>query len=139
MTWADLREMHAAGMEIGSHGVNHCMLATLPRDRMAVEVEESRRVIERELASTAIALSYPVGGSDSYDAETIAVVRSAGYRIACSYIGGAASMDDADMFALPRISVERNMDKAWFQARLAVPGLFIHSPRKRVEWRAEQR
>lgn len=139
MTWENLREMHAAGMEIGSHGVNHCMLAKLPRNRMAIEVEESKRVIERELASNAIALSYPVGGPDSYDAETISAVRSAGYRIACSYIGGVAAVGDADIFSMPRISVERNMDQAWFQARLAVPGLFVHSPRKRVEWRAERR
>ena len=139
MTWENLREMHAAGMEIGSHGVNHRMLAKLPRDGMAIEVEESKHTMERELASPVVALSYPVGGPDSYDAETLSVVRSAGYRIACSYIGGVAAIGDADIFAMPRISVERNMDQAWFQARLAVPGLFVHSPRKRVEWRAERR
>ena len=139
MTWDNLREMHAAGMEIGSHGVNHRMLAKLPGNRMAIEVEESKRVMERELDTAAIALSYPVGGLDSYDAGTVSVVRSAGYRIACSYIGGVAAADKADMFAMPRIAVERNMDHAWFQARLAAPGLFVHSTRKRVGRQAERR
>lgn len=139
MTWTQLREMRAAGMEVGSHGVDHCMLAKLPRQRMVSEVEDSGRSLERELGCRAVALSYPVGGPDSYDAETIAAVRAADYRIACSYVGGTAAAGRADMFALPRIAVERTMGLAWFAARLAVPGLFIHSPRQRVGQQAGQR
>lgn len=132
MDWGQLREMRAAGMEIGSHGVAHCMLAKLPRLRMAAEVEESKRSLERELNAEAIALSYPVGGPDSYDAETIEVVRAAGYRVACSYIGGVAMAVGANRFALPRLQVERQMDQAWFEAMLAVPGLFAYAPKLRI-------
>ncbi len=78
MNWGQLRDMHSAGMEIGSHGVAHCMLAKLPRQRMVAEVEESKHRLERELGAPVIALSYPVGGPDSDDAETIKVVRAAG-------------------------------------------------------------
>lgn len=132
MNWGQLREMHAAGMEIGSHGVTHCMLAKLPRQRMVAEVEDSKRALERELGAEAIALSYPVGGPDSYDSETIEVVRAAGYRVACSYIGGIAKAGGANRFALPRLQVERQMDQAWFEAMLAVPGLFAYAPKLRI-------
>ena len=132
MNWDQLREMHSAGMEIGSHGVAHCMLAKLPRQRMVAEVEESKRMLERELGAPAIALSYPVGGPDSYDAETIEVVRAAGYRVACSYIGGAAAAVGAGMYALPRLQVERQMDQAWFEAMLATPRLFAYAPKQRA-------
>ena len=132
MNWEQLREMHAAGMEVGSHGVAHCMLAKLPRQRRVAEVEESKRMLERELGATVTALSYPVGGLDSYDAETIEAVRSAGYRVACSYIGGVAAALGADMFALPRLQVERQMDQAWFEAMLATPGLFAYAPKHRI-------
>ncbi len=132
MNWGQLRDMHSAGMEIGSHGVAHCMLAKLPRQRMAVEVEESKRRLDRELGAPVIALSYPVGGPDSYDAETIEVVRATGYRMACSYIGGGSAAVGAGMFALPRLQVERQMDQAWFEAMLATPGLFAYAPKKRI-------
>ena len=132
MNWDQLREMHSAGMEIGSHGVAHCMLAKLPRQRMVAEVEESKRMLERELGAPTIALSYPVGGPDSYDAETIEAVRTAGYRVACSYIGGGAATVGAGMFALPRLQVERQMDQAWFEAMLATPRLFAYAPKPRA-------
>lgn len=132
MNWDQLREMHSAGMEIGSHGVAHCMLAKLPRQRMVAEVEESKRKLERELGAPVIALSYPVGGPDSYDAETIEAVCAAGYRVACSYIGGGAATVGAGMFALPRLQVERQMDQAWFEAMLATPRLFAYAPKRRA-------
>lgn len=132
MNWDQLREMRAEGMEIGSHGIGHHMLAKLPRRRMIAEVEESKRMLERELGDTVVALSYPVGGPDSYDAETIRAVRSAGYRVACSYIGGAAATARKGMYALPRLQVERQMDQAWFEAMLAAPALFAYASKRRV-------
>lgn len=132
MSWDQLREMHSAGMEIGSHGVAHHMLAKLSRQRMAAEVEESKSRLESELGAPAIALSYPVGGPDSYDADTIEAVRAAGYRVACSYIGGSGASVGADMFALPRLQVERQMDQAWFEAMLATPRLFSYAPKQRA-------
>ena len=42
MTWDQLREMSAAGMEIGSHGVWHNMLAKLPHEEMVAEVRRSK-------------------------------------------------------------------------------------------------
>ena len=49
MTWTQLREMQAAGFEIGSHGVHHRMLAKLPQDDMEDEVRQSKTALEREL------------------------------------------------------------------------------------------
>ncbi|MBU6247641.1 MAG: polysaccharide deacetylase family protein, partial [Xanthomonadaceae bacterium] len=51
MGWAQLREMHQSGFEIGSHGVTHRMLAKLPQDELEWELCESKRVLERELGS----------------------------------------------------------------------------------------
>ena len=133
MTWGQLREMRAAGMEIGSHGVDHQMLAKLPRERMVAEVGESRRALERELGGKVIALSYPVGGPDAYDEDTIEAVRLAGYRMACSYINGVAPIDASTSYALPRLSIERQMDQAWFEAMLSMPEVFAYSAKLRNE------
>jgi len=131
MTWAQLREMHAAGMEIGSHGVHHRMLARLPRAEMALEIATSRQSLERELGAPAEVLSYPVGGTDAFSAAVINEVRSQQFRIACSYLSGSNRWPVADRYALRRLPVERYMDSAWFRGMLAWPELFSHRSRQR--------
>ena len=90
MTWDQLREMHDAGMEIGSHGVWHNMLAKLPFDAMSDEVNGSKRMLEREIAAPAEVVSYPVGGTDAYDENVIATAIRPGYKLGCSYVSGTS-------------------------------------------------
>jgi hypothetical protein len=132
MTWDQLREMHAAGMEIGSHGVHHRMLARLPRDEMAAEVAGSRTTLERELAARAQVISYPVGGPDAYSDAVIDEVRAQEFRIGCSYVSGSNPWPLVDPYALLRLPVERYMDTAWFKGMLAWPELFSHRSRRRT-------
>ena len=132
MSWAQLREMRAGGMEIGSHGVGHRMLAKLPAAEMRAELDASKRSIERELGAEAIAISYPVGGRDAYDAEVMAAVRESGYRLACTYLAGAESLHPASRYALRRIPVERQTDDDWFRGMLALPEVFCHPSRDRT-------
>jgi peptidoglycan/xylan/chitin deacetylase (PgdA/CDA1 family) len=131
MTWAQLREMHAGGMEVGSHGVDHRMLAKMPRAAMREEVMVSKRTIERELGCEARVISYPVGGADAYDDEVVAAVRDAGYRMACSYLAGPERPRPDTRYAMRRIPVERQMDAHWFESILALPEVFCHRSRTR--------
>lgn len=132
MTWAQLREMHDGGMEIGSHGVCHHMLAKMPRDAMRIELEASRAAIAREIGAAPIAVSYPVGGSDAYDGAVLDAARSAGYRVGCSYVAGAQSMRGGARHDWRRIPVERAMDPAWFEAMLSLPEVFCYRSRSRI-------
>lgn len=131
MTWAQLREMHAGGMEVGSHGVDHRMLAKMPRAAMREEVAASKRTIERELGNEARVISYPVGGADAYDEEVVGAVRDAGYRMACSYLAGPEGLHPDARYAMRRIPVERQMDADWFESMLALPEVFCHRSRTR--------
>ena len=132
MDWDMLREMRAGGMEIGSHGVDHNMLAKLPPARMREEVFASKARLEAELGAATDVISYPVGGHDAYDASVVAAVREAGYRLACSYVAGAQALPPEDRYGLRRIPVERHMDAAWFEGMLALPELFCYRTRSRV-------
>lgn len=132
MTWDQLREMHAAGMEIGSHGMHHRMLARLPHDEMAAEVAGSRAALERELAAPAQVISYPVGGPDAYSDAVIDEVRAQKFGIGCSYVSGSNPWPLADPYALLRLPVERYMDPVWFKGMLAWPELFSHRSRRRT-------
>lgn len=132
MTWAQLREMREGGMEIGSHGVGHHMLAKLPREAMREELRVSHAAITREVGAPPLAVSYPVGGPDAYDEAVMAAAAEAGYRIGCSYVTGAQSLRGGPGYAWRRIPVEREMDPAWFDAMLALPELFCYRSRTRI-------
>lgn len=131
MRWDALREMQSAGMEVGSHGVHHRMLAKLPVEEMRREVFDSKAAIERELGVRVDVLSYPVGGPDAYDAQVVQAVREAGYRLACSYQAGAEHACESRRYRMRRIPVERQMDEAWFEATMALPEVFAYPSRAR--------
>ncbi len=129
MSWDQLREMQRGGMEIGSHGVDHRMLAKLPADRLAAEVNESKAALERELGVPAQVLSYPVGGADAFDPGVVSSVRAAGFRLGCSYIAGTSVLRPESCYELRRLPVERDMDLAWFEAMLTLPEVFGYTSR----------
>lgn len=132
MTWDQLREMSRDGMEIGSHGVGHRMLAKLSVPQMTEEVVQSKATLERELGVPAQVLSYPVGGPDAFDSVTVESVRAAGFRMACSYIAGCSGVADGSRYSMHRLPVEREMDHAWFGAMVSVPELFSYTSRTRT-------
>lgn len=132
MGWDQLRAMHAAGMEIGSHGVWHQMLAKLPREEMQREVAASKQAIERELGVPCEVISYPVGGDDAYDEDVVHAVEDAGYRLGCSYRSGTNPLPLRDGYALRRLAVERDMDIAWFAAQASLPEVFSYPSRRRT-------
>jgi peptidoglycan/xylan/chitin deacetylase (PgdA/CDA1 family) len=132
MSWAQLREMQAGGMEIGSHGTFHRMLALLPRAQMHEEIETSRTAIARELGAAPQVLSYPVGGPNAYDDEVIATAQRAGFRIGCTYICGSNRWPLDHAFTLRRLPVERDMSQAWFAGMISWPELFSYPTRLRI-------
>jgi peptidoglycan/xylan/chitin deacetylase (PgdA/CDA1 family) len=132
MSWDQLREMRAGGMEVGSHGVWHNMLAKLPAQAMRSEVSESKQMIDRELGADTEVISYPVGGRDAYDDTVVQAVRDAGYRFGCSYVAGTSPLPRQPCFELRRLPVERHMDLAWFASLLGIPEAFNYPSRQRT-------
>lgn len=123
MNWEQLREMHAAGYEIGSHGVHHRILSKLDQDQLVEELEQSRGALQRELGGTAELLAYPVGGPTAFDERVIEEAKRSGYMAACSYISGTNRRASLDRYALLRLPVEREMGTGWFASMLTLPGL----------------
>jgi peptidoglycan/xylan/chitin deacetylase (PgdA/CDA1 family) len=126
MTWAQVREMHAAGFEIGSHGKHHKMLAKLPAEDLAIELRDSKATLERELGSPATLLSYPVGGDRAYNDRVIQATKDAGYRLACCYVCGTNPDPGSNPYALRRLPVEREMGLSWFASMLTLPELMSY-------------
>ena len=117
LDWSGLRELVAAGWEVGSHGASHRALTDLPRRSALSELVESRERIERELGVPVESLSYPFG---AVSAEVISLARKAGYRRAVTMRPGAAS-PGSNPLALPRWPVYRVDGPANLLARLEGP------------------
>lgn len=132
MTWDQLREMQAGGMEIGGHGVHHRMLAKLPDDALRAELAECHARLAAEMGVPPIAFSYPVGGPDAYDARVVDAVREQGFRIGFTYINGVSAPRPAVRYEFLRTGIECNIDAAWFEGMLALPELFTHPSRLRT-------
>ena len=105
VTWDQLREMVAAGMEVGSHSLTHPFVNTLDASGIRREFGESKAVIEQRLGCAVRSASLPRGWEPPGMRPILA---SLGYRAFCTsrvawwYPGG-------DPLAVPRIAVRRGM------------------------------
>ncbi len=129
MSWDQLREMQAGGMEIGSHGVHHRMPCTAAPRRHAGRGGRLQARARTRTGHSAEVLSYPVGGTNAFGAEVIAALKAENFRIGCSYISGSNQLPLRDLYALRRLPVERYMDQDWFRGMLVWPELFSHRSR----------
>lgn len=87
LTWEQLREMAKDPLiTISSHSVNHKVMAGLTPSELAIETQESKRILEAELGMPVRYFTYPEG---KYDAQAVESVKHAGYA-------AALTMDDND-------------------------------------------
>lgn len=120
MTWDELREIDAAGIEIGAHSVTHPVLSRIEDlDELNHEIAGSKQAIEREIGRPVISMAYPVGGPTAYNAMVIDQVRKAGYRFAFTYMAGRNRVSAMDPMQLRRLAVERYTSRDRFRAMLA--------------------
>lgn len=117
LTADQVRQVAAAGMEIGSHTVTHTRLAGVTPDRLTTEVNESKSVLTDLLGHPVSGFAYPWGDMDPAARQA---VRDAGYSYGCSVESPPSSLG---VMALPRI-VFSQRDGA---SRMAAKKLFFRS------------
>jgi peptidoglycan/xylan/chitin deacetylase (PgdA/CDA1 family) len=61
LTWDELAEVAAAGVEIGSHGLLHHPLDVLPPAQLRAEIRRSRDELEQRLQTRVRSFAYPHG------------------------------------------------------------------------------
>lgn len=100
ITAAQIREMDAYGMGIGSHTVTHQSLGELKPEDTMVELTESKAALEQLLGKDIDFIAYPCG---SYHKDTLKLVNKAGYRAGFSVKQGNAMF--TDQLAIRRIPI----------------------------------
>jgi peptidoglycan/xylan/chitin deacetylase (PgdA/CDA1 family) len=134
LTWRQIGELAAFGVECGAHTRTHPQLDLLPRAEAAAEVRQSKADLEDHLGHAVASLAYPHG----YYSEAVRQsVIDAGYQSACA-INNAVSRLDDDHFALSRIIVRGGTSVPAFADLLEggrLPLAPPHQPLKSKLWR----
>lgn len=99
MTAHQVREVHAAGLEIGAHTVTHPDLTTLDYEGARAELETSRKQLEDLVQDAVSVAAYPYGNAN---ATVVEACRDAGFVAACTTAGRGSW---ADPLNLPRQDV----------------------------------
>lgn len=101
LTAQGLREIHAQGIEIGSHSETHRDLTKLGNGELRREIAASKARLEDVVGAPVTTFCYPYG---AFDERVVDAVGSAGYRAATAIRGGI-SPDLSDPFRLKRVAV----------------------------------
>jgi peptidoglycan/xylan/chitin deacetylase (PgdA/CDA1 family) len=133
LTWVQLRELRARGIECGAHGHSHRPLDELPRRVALDEIARSTGLVADATGAPVVTFAYPHG---YYDRAVREMVRMVGHVAACA-VKHALSAPDDDRFALARVVVEADTDLDRFSRLLAGEGLPV-APAERLRtkgWR----
>lgn len=101
MTWAQIRELHAAGVTIGNHTGSHLRMAASDDATNRDEVVRSQRLLAEMLGTTPRLFAFPFGEASL---TTQATVRGAGLAVGFGQHSGVANRG-SDMMYLPRFAM----------------------------------
>lgn len=120
LTWGEVRELSAAGIEFGSHTVSHPRLVELAWPAIESELRDSRATIEQRLGVPARAFAYPYAfpqAEKSFARQFREVLQRTGYENCVTTAVGRARAR-ADCLQLPRLPANSDDDRALFEAKL---------------------
>ena len=101
MSDEQVKEWHAAGMEVGAHSRTHPRLTNCPDAELLDEIAGSKSDLEALIGAPVTQFCYPSG---DYDARVVAAVRQAGFSAATTTRRGRARPAD-DLMQLRRVLV----------------------------------
>jgi len=130
LTRDDLRELDAAGIEIGSHTLTHAHLTTLTDADLRAELQDSKKMLEDVLGKPVAGFAYPYG---EWDERVREAVIAAGYRYAAITTRGAIGAS-GDPYTTPRVNIRWNTVGPLLSMKLHdvydAPGQFVPKPYK---------
>jgi len=126
MSWEHVKEMRRGGMWFGSHCASHRILSHLSEAEQWSELSRSKRALESNLGEPVTALSYPVGGYDSYTAATQRLAKDCGYRLAFNFTGdgGVNGSPGGRPYELVRMAVDGNMNTQELRRMVALARVY---------------
>ncbi|MEW1719038.1 polysaccharide deacetylase family protein [Streptomyces sp. NPDC093109] len=110
LDWDEVRELAAAGVEIGGHSHTHPQLDQLDDARLTFEIRRCREILATELGTPPASFAYPFGYSSRRVRHT---VRTAGFAQSLA-VGNGLARRAQGPYALHRVTVRRTTGLAGF-------------------------
>jgi peptidoglycan/xylan/chitin deacetylase (PgdA/CDA1 family) len=88
MTWDQIRALRDGGVTIGAHSHSHLHMADATRATNQQELENSNRILARELGTAPALFAYPFGEAGAAE---MALAKDSGYRMAFGQHSGIAA------------------------------------------------
>lgn len=96
----ELQNINNSLITIGAHTINHPTLARLNYDKQFEEISVSKRVLEKVLGYKVNTFSYPFGGREDYNEDTLRVCEELEFiRVAANYPG---DWENGNKYEVPR-------------------------------------
>lgn len=101
LTWAQIREMHRAGMEFGGHTIHHVFLTNLSPQRAYAEILGSRLALEWHLRVPIKTFAYPF---NDHNQRVVRYAGLAGFTTAC-IVDPHSGDSPLSLYKIPRITI----------------------------------
>ena len=118
VTWEQLVEIDANGIECGAHTHTHPKLDSIPFSRAKREIELSRQLLQEHLGKGIPSFAYPFG---YFTNRVRRAVQEMGFESA-SAVRYAMSPEDDNTFSLARLQVNRGINIQEFETLLTGKG-----------------
>ncbi|MFA6149741.1 MAG: polysaccharide deacetylase family protein [Chitinophagaceae bacterium] len=119
MTWKEINQIIAEGVEVGSHTHTHPLLAKIESEAIIKEeLNESFRLIKQNCNIEPYTISYPIG---SYNASVMKLSQEAGYKIGLAVDQKFYSTESDDIFSIPRVEL---YNENWIKTSLRMSGVY---------------
>jgi peptidoglycan/xylan/chitin deacetylase (PgdA/CDA1 family) len=111
LTVDQIKEMAAAGWEVGSHSLSHPDLTNLEPARLRAEIVDSRTKLEDLLGVPILTFAYPFGDVGSSEVD---YVKFAGYIAGMGATGFTADQGFSNLYTLQRCEIKGSEDAKTF-------------------------
>ncbi len=110
LSFDQLRELAAAGVEIGGHSHSHPQLDQITDERLWFEVLRCKEILTEELGTAPVSFAYPYG----YSSRRVRTAVRREYVVSLA-VGNALATRSQGPYALRRVTVRRSTDIAEFE------------------------
>jgi peptidoglycan/xylan/chitin deacetylase (PgdA/CDA1 family) len=106
MSWQQLRECQAAGIEVGGHSMSHAFLPSLSPADLTYEIADAKALMEAKLNTPVTTFAYPNGMPYDWSEPVEQAVRAAGFKAAV--LAYPRPFDPGDRYRYGRWSTSPN-------------------------------
>ena len=103
LSWHEIREMSANGMDFGAHTLSHPILTRVPLKAAIKEITESKRHIEEKIRKRVTTFAYPNGTPSDHNDDITEILKESGFTFAFTSAPPGMASPEADRYHISRI------------------------------------